>query len=200
MSKWWELYSIKDVLSPRSPTDVGFDDMCTAMTTLLQPQPSEIVQRFCFNTRLRQPQESIATYVTQLKRLAETCDFGDAARLNEMMRDRLVCGVANEKWQRLLAEDNLTYGKAFKLLLSMEAPEKEAKNLSSNVNGGSLATQVHKLHHRHARQHSTRNPQVKRDDGTKSDKTTKPCYRCGGEHNSDKCRYRLMLPRVVCLN
>ena len=96
---------IKDVLSQRSPTDVGFDDMCTAMTTHLQPQPSEIVQHFRFNTRSKQPQESIATYVTQLKRLAETCNFGDAARLNEMMRDRLVCGVANEKWQqRLLAE------------------------------------------------------------------------------------------------
>ena len=54
--------------------------------------------------------------------------ISDAARLNEMMRDRLVCGVANEKWQqRLLAEDNFTYDKAFKLLLSMEVSEKEKR-------------------------------------------------------------------------
>ena len=74
----------------------------------------------------------------------------------------------------------------------MEALEKEAKNLYSNVNGGSLATQVHKLH-RHTRQHSTTNPQVKRDDGTRSDKmakTAKPCYHSGGEHSSDKCRFK----------
>jgi len=73
---------IKDVLSPRNPTEVGFDDICTDMITHLQPQPSEIVQRFCFNTRSRQPQESIATYVMQLKQLAETCNFGDATRPN----------------------------------------------------------------------------------------------------------------------
>ena len=104
------------------------------MTTHLQPQPSEIVQRFRFNNRSRLPQESVATYVTKLKRLAETCKFGDTARLNEMMRDRLVCGVVNEKWQqRLLAEDNLTYEKPFKLLLSVEASEKEVKYLSSSV-------------------------------------------------------------------
>ena len=159
------------------------------MTTHLQPQPFEIVQHFRFNTTPRQPQESIATYVTHLKRLAEMCNFSNAARLNEMMRDGLVCGVANEKWQQqLLAEDNLTYDKAFKLLLSKEASKKEAKNLSSNINGSSLTTQVHKLN-RHAHQHLTTNPQVKRDDGTRTAKTAKPSYHCGEEQTSDKCRF-----------
>ena len=120
---------IKDVLSPRAPTYLSFD---AAMSTHLQPEPSEIVQRFRFNTRVRQPHESISTYVTQLKRLAEHCNFGDTDRLNEMMRDRLVCGIANEKWQqRLLAEDGLTYAKAYKLLLSLEASEKEVKDLNT---------------------------------------------------------------------
>ena len=112
------------------------------MSAHLQPVPSEIVQRFCFNTRVRQPQESISTYVTQLKRLAEHCNFGDTARLNEMIRDRLVCGIANEKWQqRLLAEDGLTYDKVYKLLLSLEASEKEVKDLTSK----SEATNVYQL-------------------------------------------------------
>ena len=76
---------IKDVLSPRSLTDVNCSDICTMMSAHLQPVPSEIVQRFHFNTRVRQPQESISTYVTQLKWLAEHCNFGDTARLNEMI-------------------------------------------------------------------------------------------------------------------
>ena len=117
---------IKDVLSPRSLTEVSFKDICALMTAHLQSQPSEIVQRFCFNTRFRLAHETIATYITQLKRLAETCKFGDTTRLHEMMRDRLVCGIANEKWQqKLLAEEYLTYEKAYKLLLSLEAYEKE---------------------------------------------------------------------------
>ena len=113
---------IKDVLSPRSPTEVSFKDTCALMTAHLQPQPSEIVQWFRFNTRSQQAHETVATYVTQLKHLAETCKFGDSARLHEMMRDRLVCRIVNEKWQqKLLAEENLTYKKAYKLLLSLEA-------------------------------------------------------------------------------
>jgi len=95
---------IKDVLTPQAPTDVSFKTMCDAMAAHLQPEPSEIVQRFRFNTRVRQPHEPISTYVTQLKRLAEHCNFGNTDRLNEMIQDRLVCGIANEKWQQRLRQ------------------------------------------------------------------------------------------------
>ena len=51
---------------------------------------------------------------------------GDANRLKEMLRDRLVCGIENDKWQqRLLAEEgDLPFDKALKLLLSLEAAER----------------------------------------------------------------------------
>ena len=52
---------IRDVLAPRAPTDISFTDICTAMSKHLQPEPSEIVQRYRFHTRVRQPQESVAT-------------------------------------------------------------------------------------------------------------------------------------------
>ena len=79
------------------------------MTQHFQPAPSEIVQRFRFNTRVRQPHESVATYIAQLKQIAEHCNYGDTARINEMVRDRLFCGIANTKWQNhLLTEDPMT--------------------------------------------------------------------------------------------
>jgi len=55
------------------------------------PRPSEIVQRFKFNSRVRIPDESIASYVVALRQLTEHCNFGD--QLDEMLRDRLVSGV-----------------------------------------------------------------------------------------------------------
>ena len=58
---------IKDVLSPCCPTEVSFKDICALMMTHLQPQPSETVQCFRFNTRSRQAHETVATYVTQPK-------------------------------------------------------------------------------------------------------------------------------------
>ena len=134
---------IRDVLAPRAPTEVSFKDICTTMSDHLQPEPSEIVQRYSFNTRVRRSQESVATYVAELKRIAEHCNFGDNARLNEMIRDRLVCGIANDKWkQRLLAEDpkKLNFDKAYSLLLSLEASEKQVKVLTQPE-----ATQVHQL-------------------------------------------------------
>ena len=49
-----------------------------------------------------------------------------------MIRDRLVCGIANIKWQqRLFAEDDLSYDKATKLL-SFEAAE-EMKDFVGKV-------------------------------------------------------------------
>ena len=171
---------IKDVLSPRAPAETTFKAICDAMAKHLQPESSEIVQRFRFNTRVRLPQESIATYVTQLKRLAEHCNFGDTARLNEMIRDRLVCGIAHEKWQqRLLAEDNLTYNKAYKMLLSLEASEREVKDISGEK-------RIHQVRQQPPKK------SFKPQDGRKppSDTKTKPCYRCGGAHNLEKCRFK----------
>ena len=124
---------LKDVLSPTSPTEADFKTIVEKMTAHFQPEPSEIVQRFRFHTRVRQSHESVATYVAQLKQIAENCNFGDAARVNEILRDRLVCRIANEKWQqRLLAEDGLSYDKAQKLLLSLEAAEKGIKDLAGD--------------------------------------------------------------------
>ncbi len=181
---------IKDVLSPRAPTDVPFKDICSIMTAHFQPQPSEIVQRFRFNTRTRQQHETVATYVTQLKRIAETCNFGDAAKLNEMIRDRLVCGIANEKWQqRLLAEDKLTYDKAYKLFLSLEASEKEVKDLSNNVQ----APQVHQVRRpaSHQRSHQRSDHRSEYKSSSKPASSRKPCHRCGGEgHTADQCRFK----------
>ena len=55
------------------------------------PKPSEIVQRYYFNTRFRAPGETIAKYVAALRHLALDCNYGD--KLSEMLRDRLVCSV-----------------------------------------------------------------------------------------------------------
>ena len=43
--------------------EVDYDELVTAMTTHFQPPPSEIMQRYRFNMRVRRPHESVATYV-----------------------------------------------------------------------------------------------------------------------------------------
>ena len=167
--------TIKDVLSPTAPGEASFKTIVDKMTKHLQPAPSEIVQRCRFNTRTRRPHESVAAYIAELKHLSEHCNFGDAARLKEMLRDRLVCGIENQKWQqRLLSEDgDLTYEKAQKLLLALEAAEKEVKDLSEEK-------AVHQVR--------TRTPKKPPRQEKKAEQSG--CHRCGGSHDPAKCRFK----------
>ena len=102
------------------------------------PKPSEIVQRFRFNNRFRNEGKSMADFVAALRNLAEHCGYNDT--LENMLRDRIVCGIKNEKIQRrLLVEKELTFQKAFEIATSMEITTKnmavlQEANLSEAVN------------------------------------------------------------------
>ena len=65
-------------------------------------------------------------YVEELKKLSTECEYGDS--LNEMIRDRLVCGVNDRRIQRsLLAEPDLTFKKAMEIAQAMEAADKNVQ-------------------------------------------------------------------------
>jgi len=70
-------------------------------------KPSVHCAEIQVNTRVRQISKSIAKFVAELHRLSEFCEFGET--LNDMPRDRLVCGVEDRQIQRyLLCEPELT--------------------------------------------------------------------------------------------
>ena len=68
-----------------------YSDMTKLVAGYYQPIPSEIVQGYKFNTRVRASGELIATYVAALRELSEYCNDGN--KFPEMLCDRLVCGV-----------------------------------------------------------------------------------------------------------
>ena len=158
---------IRSLLAPTKPTEKSFSDIINVMSEHYQPTPSPIVQRYHFNSRSRKQGESVATFVAELKRLAEHCAYADA--LNEMLRDRLVVGINDSRIQRrLLAEPELTYKKAFELALAAEAADKNAKDL-----------QGHRSESLHALQ-----------DSRKQQPQKLTCYRCGGNHLAPDCRFK----------
>ena len=60
--------------------------------------------------------------------MTEHCEFGDT--LEDMLRDRLVCGICNDSMQRrLLAEPKLTFKKAYELATAMESAARDAQDL-----------------------------------------------------------------------
>jgi len=101
-------------VAPQKPTEKSFNDLVKLVQEYYQPNRSVIVQRFKFNSRTWQSGESVATFVAELRRLSEHCRYGDT--LDDMLRDQLVCGIADTQLQRqLLAEPELTFKKVLEL-------------------------------------------------------------------------------------
>ena len=135
------------------------------------PRPNPIAERFKFNSRNRLPDESISTYMAELRRLTEHCNYG--ATLPDMLRDRLVCGVVHERiQQKLLSEgEGVTLDKATNIALSMESAIAQASEIQ-NV--------------------QQRTDNVNKLSSNGGEKTLKPqeCYRCGGTTTQSHARSR----------
>ena len=115
---------LRNLLSPTKPVKKEFHEIVQVMHNHLNPRPLIIAERFKFHRRSQGENESVAQYVAELHKLSEKCDFGEY--LEQALRDRLVCGLVNEKvQQRLLSESELSLKKAFEIAQGMETAQKE---------------------------------------------------------------------------
>lgn len=111
--------------------------------------------------------------MANLRQLSEHYEFGTT--LNDMLRDRLVCGINNDQYQRrLLAEKKLTFEKDLELAQSMEAADKNVRVLCPTT---SLEADVRQVL-------SPQHPNPKRPSG---DRDQLPCYRW---YHPATCRFR----------
>ena len=91
---------IRTVVSPAKVTELSFTELVEKAQGHFNPRPLFIVKQFEFNTHCQGPHETIATYIAQLRKIVEYCDYKDV--LSDMLRDRLVCGTSNKTIQRHL--------------------------------------------------------------------------------------------------
>ena len=89
---------LSSLVAPSKPGEKTYGKLVKKTEEHHCPPPSEIVQRYKFHTRERRTKKLIATFVAELRALGQTCGFGD--RLEDMIRNRLVCGVKDEQIQR----------------------------------------------------------------------------------------------------
>nr|XP_033495922.1 uncharacterized protein K02A2.6-like [Epinephelus lanceolatus] len=167
---------MRNLLSPDKLGDKSYSDLVRLLTNHFHPKPSEIMQRWKFNTRNRKPEESVSDYVAELRKLAQDCNYGES--LTVMLRDRLVCGINDDRIQRrLLSEDGLTFDKALKFAQAMEAANRDIMDLHGMKEQGKwsrTAGSVNKVN----------------DTRSKPQRDMKTCYRCGGDsHLAKDCRF-----------
>lgn len=136
------------------------------------------MQRFKFNSRTRKAGESVAEYLSQLRALAEYCNYGES--LDIMLRDRFVCGIENKSMQRkMLTESELTLTKAVDIALSIEAAEKDTQML------GEATVQVQKIIKVKSFPKQSC-PSSQQRLGPKCD-----CNCCGGkDHSAQQCKFK----------
>ena len=109
--------------------------------------------------------------MAQLRKLSEHCQYG--ASLDDMLHDRLVCGLRDVKIQRqLLARTKLTFKEAFDLTQAAETAERSAKELQGQ-HAGETASVL-----------AVQQPRLR---STSED--FQGCYRCGGQHPASACRF-----------
>ncbi len=105
---------LRKVLSLVKPGSKTVYELVDLLKQHFNQKLSEIVQRFKLNSRSREEGETVLDYVAVLRKLAHGCNYRE--KLTEMLWDRLVCGINDDRIQhRLLAEKDLTFEKAMKI-------------------------------------------------------------------------------------
>ena len=72
-----------------------FEKYCVGKT-------NEIYERYCFNKRNQNQNESVDAYATALRTLAKTCNFGQLE--DDLIRNRIVMGVRDESTRKKLQQ------------------------------------------------------------------------------------------------
>ena len=165
---------LKRIVTPGSLRDYSFERLVELAREHLNPKPSIAVLRAKFHSRRRHSGESIATFVSELKRLAEHCEFGD---FDSMLRDKLVCDTGDKRIQeKLMAEAELSYENAYRIATAVELSDRSGRELEER--SPAAAPNVHWVSADKSRGKNHPKPQFS------------PCYRCGGKHSAAKCKFK----------
>ena len=93
---------MSNLVSPNSPKDYTFKELVELIAEHYQPKKSAAIHRFTFNSRTRNPGETVSTYLR--------FGFEPGAELRKMLCDRLICVINDARIKhRLLAEPDLDF-------------------------------------------------------------------------------------------
>ena len=166
-----------------NPSAKTFKELSDLVKGHHNPTQSVIVEQFKFNSRNRNAGESVCNYAAELRPLTMYCDYGDV--LEDMLRDRLVCGINDERVKRtLLSKDRaLTYKDALETAVALESARKNAKEIRSTSSSHGTSFNSSAVHH--VKSVPTQRERIP----TQHKRFSRPCFRCAGKHHSDDCRF-----------
>ena len=132
------------------------------------PKKNETVERHKFFTRNQESGETFDKYLTELRLLEKTCDFGTLS--DSLLRDRIVCGLSNSTLrERLLREPNLNLRQCIDICRASELSKERNKSLNNTDSVSRI----------NSRKPTFQNLTLDRHNESKP---IKPCLYCGRQH------------------
>ena len=117
--------TLRSLVTPQTLWDFTYIQIVEKLQAHFNLTPNEIVERLNFNKRVQRNDKFMADFVADLHKLSKFCNFTE---LNNTLRDRIVCSVADEVLQKkLFAEPNLTFNWAFDLAVAAETAWKNVQ-------------------------------------------------------------------------
>ena len=135
--------------------------------------------------------EAVPKYIARLRQLSQDCQFGSF--LDEMIRDRLVCGINSEMIQsRLLSEPELSLQKTTEMVVALETAGRNQQELSGAASSAAQPPEpaVQRI------QESAESRQVRESQRTSkpnkmSDSNAQKCWRClSSKHQEAECYFK----------
>ena len=154
-------------------------DIITKFEQFTIGETNETYERYVFNSRNQEPGETIDTYVTHLRTLAQTCNFCECLH-DSLIRDRIVFGVNNnQSRKKLLQQRKLTLNNCIDICRSTEATASKLKTINATI----ATEEVHAL------KYNTRKPRNFKNDTNTPSKHRNTCKFCDGDHpfQKEKC-------------
>ncbi|MCP4116722.1 MAG: hypothetical protein GY737_15180, partial [Desulfobacteraceae bacterium] len=105
--------------APQKPSSKTYKELVELMRGQYTLKRLLLKERQAFYARNQASGESLTSFDTELKSLADKCAFGDY--LDDMLRDRFVLGIQSEDtWRRLMVEEKIDYKKAVDMAKAIE--------------------------------------------------------------------------------
>lgn len=134
---------------------------------------SETFDRYRFNSRKQQPNESVDTYVAALRLMIDQCNYTATNLRDSLIRDRIVMGISDETTRaRLLQTPDLTLRSCIDTCRTFEAARAQLNSISHSGGETSESTGI-PVHAIEARKRDT-------------DKHERQCRYCGNQHEMKK--------------
>ena len=97
-----------------------YEEVVEALEGYFAPKRNVVAERYKFRSRKQNVHETIDAYITSLRELVKTCEFGTLE--DEMIRDQIVEKCYSERLkQRLLAEEELDLAKTLRIVRSAQS-------------------------------------------------------------------------------